>query len=83
MTISNQSAPAQQVSLSLNDLRSCANVIEVCTQRGAFKAEELLAVGQLYSKITAFLSQAVPAQADTSAAEETASDTSTEGTAQC
>lgn len=80
MTISNQSAPAQPVSLSLNDLRSCANVIEVCTQRGAFKAEELLAVGQLYSKITAFLSQAAPATA--APAEEPGSDAKTEGETQ-
>lgn len=77
MTISNQSAPTQPVSLSLNDLRSCANVIEVCTQRGAFKADELMAVGQLYQKITAFLAQATPASQ--SPAQEATGEAPTEG----
>ena len=41
--------------LTVSDMKSIATLIEVCTQRGAFKAQEL-AVGQIYNKIAAVLS---------------------------
>lgn len=34
-----------------NDLINMMSVLEVCTTRGAFKAEELTGVGQLYDKL--------------------------------
>lgn len=44
--------------LNLNDLAAIRNLIEVVTQRGAFKANELTSAGQLYDKLTAFLNAA-------------------------
>lgn len=49
-------APAPD--LNLNDLAAIRNLIEVVTQRGAFKANELTSAGQLYDKLTAFLNAA-------------------------
>ena len=60
------------VSLSLNDLKVCLQIIDICSQRGAFKPEEFQAVGGLHQKLSAFLSQAQPPQ---SAEEETQGET--------
>ena len=46
-----QTAP----SLSLQDLITVAQIIQLTTQRGAFRAEELQNVGALYNKLVAFL----------------------------
>lgn len=46
-----QSAPG----LTLQDLVLVAQIIQLTTQRGAFKAEELADVGGLYNKLVAFL----------------------------
>ena len=46
-----QSAP----SLTLQDLVLVAQIIQLTSQRGAFKAEELESVGGLYNKLIAFL----------------------------
>ena len=51
-------APAPAPDLNLNDLAAIRNLIEVVTQRGAFKANELTSAGQLYDKLTAFLNAA-------------------------
>lgn len=42
-------------SLSLQDLVLVAQIIQLTSQRGAFKAEELESVGGLYNKLIAFL----------------------------
>ena len=49
--------PAQQPapSLTLQDLVLVAQIIQLTSQRGAFKAEELADVGGLYNKLIAFL----------------------------
>jgi len=44
--------------LNLTDLVAMRNLIEVVTQRGAFKATELSAAGQLFDKLNAFLTAA-------------------------
>lgn len=51
-----QSAPAPE--LNLNDLAAIRNLIEVVTQRGVFKANELSSAGVLYDKLSAFLNAA-------------------------
>ena len=33
------------------DLANIINIIEVCTKRGAFQAEEMSGVGKLYDKL--------------------------------
>jgi len=51
------------VDLNINDLAAIRNLIEVVTQRGAFKANELSSVGTLFDKLNAFLNAAQAAQA--------------------
>jgi hypothetical protein len=41
--------------LNVNDLVALKNIIEVATQRGAFKAAELEAVGRSFNKLNTFL----------------------------
>ena len=41
--------------LTLQDLVLVAQIIQLTTQRGTFKAEELADVGSLYNKLIAFL----------------------------
>lgn len=62
--------------LSLNDLQQVLNIFDVCTQRSAFRAAELEAVGRLYNHLSRFVKQNTPAEktaenetADSSAAE--------------
>lgn len=52
-----QAAPQQPQGpdLNVNDLAALKNIIEVATQRGAFKATELEAVGKVFNKLNAFL----------------------------
>jgi hypothetical protein len=53
--------PQQPTSLTIDDIRAMAAVIEACSTRGAFKAEELSSVGMLYNKTVAFLKEATEA----------------------
>jgi hypothetical protein len=55
-----QSAPNPE--LTINDLSAMRNLIEVVSVRGAFKANELTAVGTLFDKLTVFLNAAQKAQ---------------------
>lgn len=41
--------------LNVNDLAALRSIIDVATQRGAFKAAELEAVGKAYNKLNSFL----------------------------
>jgi hypothetical protein len=52
-----QEQPEQQPSTDLNisDLVAVRNIIEVASQRGAFKAPELEMVGKAYNKLNSFL----------------------------
>ncbi len=46
--------------LNVQDLVDIANLIDVVTQRGAFRADELSAAGALYDKLKTFLSTLLP-----------------------
>ena len=60
-----QTAGAQQTNdLNINDLNAMKTIIDIASSRGAFKPNEMMAVGQTYSKLTAFLEQ-VAKQAET------------------
>jgi hypothetical protein len=50
---------AQQESndLSINDLNAMKVIIDIASSRGAFKPNEMTAVGQTYTKLSAFLEQ--------------------------
>jgi hypothetical protein len=60
-----------QESLNLNDLKLMAQIIKVVSSRGAIQAEEMAAVGILYTKLLSFIKAAQPeeeASAQTAAA---------------
>jgi hypothetical protein len=46
---------AQGPDLNLTDLAALRSIIDVASQRGAFKAGELEAVGKLYNKLNTFI----------------------------
>ena len=48
--------------LSLQDLASVVQVIDLCSQRGAFQGSELEAVGGLRGRIQAFVAANTPAE---------------------
>lgn len=54
-------APEAGPELTVNDLASIKQVIDVASQRGAFKPNEMVSVGTIYSKLETFLA-AVSAQ---------------------
>lgn len=47
--------------LNINDLMAVKSIIEIASQRGAFKAAELEAVGKTFNKLNSFL-ESVTAQ---------------------
>src|SRR6056300_1720615 len=65
-------APAQggSVELTVQDLNTLRTVIDVATQRGAFKANELAAVGTTYNKLDTFLQQVQKQQAEAAKAKQ-------------
>jgi len=44
-----------QPGLSVGDLKKMVQIVQICTQRGAFKAEELKTVGETYTNLVNFL----------------------------
>jgi hypothetical protein len=46
---------AQSNDLTINDLNAMKVIIDIASSRGAFKPNEMVAVGQTYTKLTAFL----------------------------
>jgi len=55
---------AQGPDLTVQDLQALKNIIDVASQRGAFKPNEMVTVGQTYGKLEQFLG-AVAAQQQT------------------
>lgn len=49
-----QQAPAGP-DLTVQDLQALRSIIDVASQRGAFKPNEMVTVGQTYNKLEAFL----------------------------
>lgn len=41
--------------ISLNELQVLANIVDLATQRGAFRGNELSQVGAVYDRLTSFL----------------------------
>lgn len=56
-TVETTSQPpgAPAADLNISDLMALKNIIEVASQRGAFKAAELEAVGKTFNKLNNFL----------------------------
>lgn len=47
----------QATELSIQDLNSLKSIIDVASQRGAFRPNEMAQVGQTYNKLDAFLTE--------------------------
>ena len=62
------------VNLGLNDIIIAANIIDLATQRGAFKAAEAGQVGAAFNKLVAFVKATQEASADAEGADEAATD---------
>ena len=52
--------PGQEAGLSLSDLASVVQLIDVCSRRGAFEGAELAAIGGLRNRISDFLKANTP-----------------------
>ena len=50
--------PAAAPELNLNDRAAMKSIIDVASQRGAFKPNEMVPVGTIYGKLEAFLAAA-------------------------
>jgi len=50
-----ETAETEAPTLGVNDLKLMANIIEVVSNRGAIKANEMAAVGSLYNNLMSFL----------------------------
>jgi hypothetical protein len=68
-TTQNNATDAQSNDLTINDLNAMKVIIDIASSRGAFKPNEMVAVGQTYTKLSTFLEtvakQAEAAQATT------------------
>lgn len=51
----NKAPQSENVELTIQDLGALRAVIDIASQRGAFKAAEMAAVGTVYNKLVAFL----------------------------
>lgn len=45
----------ESAQLTINDLVAMKSIIDIASQRGSFKPNEMIVVGQTYNKIIAFL----------------------------
>lgn len=48
--------------LTIQDLQALRMIIDVASQRGTFKANEMASVGQVYNRLDVFLNAVAPAQ---------------------
>ena len=65
-----QTEASEDTSISLNDLQVLANIVDLATQRGAFRGNELSQVGAVFDKLSTFLAQVAAAQAEQTDAKE-------------
>ena len=50
----------EQPQLSLQDLATVVQIIDICSRRGGFEGQELEAVGGLRSRVVAFVNSVAP-----------------------
>jgi hypothetical protein len=60
----------EQTNISLNDFIVVVNIIDTCSQRGAFKGDELAVVGQLRDKFASLVKANTPQETKEETAEE-------------
>tara|TARA_B100000900_G_scaffold415590_1_gene446109 strand:+ start:5915 stop:6187 length:273 start_codon:yes stop_codon:yes gene_type:complete len=64
--------PTEPVELTIQDLGVIRSIIDVASQRGAFKANEMEAVGKTYNKLENFLETVQKKSEEAKAAQEKA-----------
>lgn len=57
-----ETTTTETVSLSLQDLATVIQIIDLCSQRGAFQGSELEAVGALRGRVQQFVAANAPAE---------------------
>lgn len=75
-SVNNQAQPAPEGVVTLTDLQNVLVVIDLASNRGAFRGPELAPVGALYDKINRFLQSVMP-QAAPNGTEESGTESST------
>jgi len=55
-----------QITITAADLALLRSLVEVASSRGAFKADELSTVGQIYDKLNAFINLLIEQQSEKS-----------------
>ena len=55
----------EQVQLSLQDIATMVQIIDICSKRGGFEGPELEAVGGLRNRVERFLNAATPKDGET------------------
>lgn len=61
--------------LTVTDLQNIRAIVDIAATRGAFKANEMAAVGTVFNKLDVFLAAVVPAQQKEQAEAEAAAQT--------
>ena len=56
--VKNENAETEAVQLSLQDIATMVQIIDICSKRGGFEGQELEAVGGLRNRIVTFLNAA-------------------------
>jgi hypothetical protein len=62
--VKTENADAEQVQLSLQDIATMVQIIDICSKRGGFEGPELEAVGGLRNRVVRFLNAATPKDGD-------------------
>lgn len=60
-----ETAQDEAPQLSLQDIATMVQIIDVCSKRGGFEGPELEAVGGLRNRVVAFLNSVAPKDGDT------------------
>ncbi len=54
-TTDDQKESTESAQLTINDLVAMKSIIDIASQRGTFKPNEMMVVGQTYTKLMTFL----------------------------
>lgn len=68
--MSDDNTQENQIILNVQDIAVAANIIDLATQRGAFKAAEAGTVGAVFSKFAAFVKANAPETEEPAEAEQ-------------
>lgn len=60
----NENPQADQTQLNLNDIQNLLIIVDLATQRGAFRGPELGQIGPVFDRVAQFLQSVAPPQAE-------------------